>query len=541
MRRTVTRWLRGSKYLLVWPAIPAYRRRARRSLRWRIAGYNLATLVAGLATALVLVGVLAAITAAARNYAAEEPASDARAVANFLVSSGLLATDGAADEGQIRGALESLTTGELALYRAAEVNQFDVRPRQQLKGTSAIALVMKDGQVVSSSGYAGGPASQLVLDAVADGATSLKRLSKSDPGGGLAGVGAYPVTAGAVVVVEKREIQAPRGMAIVRAEIRPVVATVWAGTVIAAIPGAAVATALAIFAARSVGGRVRQLSVAAGELAAGDLSARAKVDGEDEVASLGASFNTMAAQLEQSMGEVTLERERAVRLLDANRQLVANVSHELRTPVALIRGQLEALAEEGEETPRIAMALREIDQLDALVSDLFALASAEAEAAALEATPFDAVACVREALAPMVDLARREAEVSLALELPGRALAVRGDPRRLSAVAQNLVRNGIRHTPAGGIVLVRMEAENARARMEVRDTGAGIAAADLPHVFERFYRGESSGNRESGGAGLGLAIAREFVESMGGAIEVASEPGEGAVFTVWLPLADTGS
>ncbi|MBK7330230.1 MAG: HAMP domain-containing histidine kinase [Dehalococcoidia bacterium] len=270
-------------------------------------------------------------------------------------------------------------------------------------------------------------------------------------------MGAYPVvdsdgTVRAVVIVEKSDIQAPQGArAIVRAEVRPVVMSVWVGSVVAAFPGLAVAVLLAVAAARSVGGRIRDVAGAAESLAGGSLESRVPVRGEDEVASLAGSFNLMAERLQETMASVEAERARAVALLDANRQLVANVSHELRTPVALIRGQVEALEDESPGNPRVEMALRETARLESLVSDLFQLASAEAGALRFDIAPVDLAVVVRESIAPLVELARRDARVAVALEAPQAVLAL-ADSGRLARVIQNLVRNAIRHVPEGGMV-----------------------------------------------------------------------------------------
>jgi signal transduction histidine kinase len=293
---------------------------------------------------------------------------------------------------------------------------------------------------------------------------------------------------------------------------------------------------LAVAAARSVGGRIRDVSKAAESLAAGSLQSRVPVRGEDEVASLSRSFNLMAERLQQTMGSLEEERGRAVALLEANRQLVANVSHELRTPVSLIRGQVEALEEELPGNERALMALREVDRLERLVSDLFQLASAEAGALALEVATVDLAEVVRDAVEPLVEPARREAAVVVVLEAGSRVPA-RADTQRLAGVVQNLVRNAVRHTPEGGLVRVSVAGAADHAAISVADTGPGIGPEDLPHVFERFYRADAARSRDSGGAGLGLAIAREFVEAMGGTVSAESSTGEGATFRILLPRA----
>ncbi|MCC6266948.1 MAG: HAMP domain-containing histidine kinase [Dehalococcoidia bacterium] len=542
----IGRRLRSMRYLLVWPAVTAYRNRAGRSLRWRLAGYNLATLVAGLATALILVGALAAAGASARRYAEEEPADDARVVAAFLVSTGLINPGDRTGTEDLGPVLAALASGQVPLYRGPDRDQFDVRPKQFLQGVSGIAIISPDSEVpeVVAGEFSGAPAAlEAVVAEAREGRTGLRGNSRLDGG---SGVGAYPVvdsdgTVRAVVIVEKSDIQAPQGArAIVRAEVRPVVMSVWVGSIVAAIPGLALAGLLAVAAARSVGGRIRDVAAAAESLAGGSLASRVPVRGEDEVASLAGSFNLMAGRLQETMASVEAERARAVALLDANRQLVANVSHELRTPVALIRGQVEALEEDTPGNPRVEMALRETTRLESLVTDLFQLASAEAGALRFDIAPVDLAVVVRESIAPLVELARRDARVAVALEAPQAVLAL-ADSGRLARVIQNLVRNAIRHVPEGGMVRVVVGASGTMGTISVTDTGAGIALEDMPHVFERFYRGEASRNRDSGGAGLGLAMAKEFVEGMGGAIAVSSPPGEGATFIVSLPLAAADS
>jgi two-component system OmpR family sensor kinase/two-component system sensor histidine kinase BaeS len=535
------RYLRWMRYLLVWPAISAYRRRARRSLRWRLAGYNLATLIVGLAAALTLVGLLTAFGFARRDYAAEEPADDARAVAEFLEALG--AWQGGAEPAlePLGGLIAALASGDVPLYREPGQSQFDLRPRQFLRGVEVIALVTADGTpLVASAQWDGGDGSTgQVFSHAALGSRDLRENSILRERAGSEGTGAYPIFDGervaAVVLIEKSEIQAPQGGAIFRAELRHVLASVWIGSVVAIIPGLALAALLAVFAARSVARPVGELSSAAKELAAGNLDQRVEVRGEDEVASLAASFNTMAGQLQSTLDSLSIERERALGLLDANRQLVANVSHELRTPVALVRGQLEALDEESPGSTRVEMALRETGRLESMVGDLFQLASADANTLSVELAEHDTSAVVREAIEPLRDPAWRESEVSLVIETPPGTHPALMDRERLIRVLQNLARNAIRHTPPGGLVRVDLQPGDSTMAIEVADTGPGIPPDDVPHVFERFYRGDAGRSRETGGAGLGLAIAKEFVEAMGGSIAVQSEPGEGATFTVVLP------
>jgi len=137
--------------------------------------------------------------------------------------------------------------------------------------------------------------------------------------------------------------------------------------------------------------------------------------------------------------------------------------------------------------------------------------------------------------------AAEAADVSLELAANAAAPVVIGDADRLAQVLRNLLSNALRHTPAGGLITVRVEAQSGQVRLQVTDSGTGIAASDLPHVFDRFYRGDKSRSRRGGGAGLGLAIARQLITVHGGTIEVASASGQGTTFTLSLPAAlETG-
>ena len=206
--------------------------------------------------------------------------------------------------------------------------------------------------------------------------------------------------------------------------------------------------------------------------------------------------------------------------------------------MALVRAHIEALAGEPEHLEDYTrIALRETDRLEALVNDLFQLARLESQGVALAHEPFDAGGAVREAVESLAEPARRDAGLTISTDLPPAPLSCVGDRQRLVQVIQNLVRNAVRFTPEGGIILVGAHAEADRVALTVRDTGLGIAPVDLPHVFDRFYRSEQSRNRSHGGAGLGLSIARQLIGAMGGEIVVDSELGEGTVFTIRLPAA----
>jgi signal transduction histidine kinase len=253
-------------------------------------------------------------------------------------------------------------------------------------------------------------------------------------------------------------------------------------------------------------------------------------------------------RLAEARLQAASERQRAERADQSRRELIVNVSHELRTPIASIRAHIESLTMRDDARtldPEVARYLevidRETERLSALVDDLLAVARAEAGELKLTVGPVSVgqvVHHVREALAPM---ARRQRKVVLMERMPAGTLPlVLADGDRLAQVMMNLVRNAVAYTPEGGMVSIEAAADGPdRVALTVADTGIGIPRDDLDRVFDRFYRTDASRTRSTGGFGLGLSIARDLVEAMGGTITVESEVGSGSRFTVNLPVAPT--
>jgi signal transduction histidine kinase len=242
------------------------------------------------------------------------------------------------------------------------------------------------------------------------------------------------------------------------------------------------------------------------------------------------------------------ERGKAQRAEQSRRDLIINVGHELRTPTASILGHVESIlltldAPDGHVPPDtlrtyLGIVQREAERLSSLVDDLLAVARAERAELQLVFGPVDAAEVIHEVHQALAPLARRERQVMLVHEEQPGLPPLLADRQRLSQVLLNLVRNAITYTPPGGIVSIALRrADHDRLLLTVADTGSGIAPADLQRVFERFYRADASRARSSGGFGLGLAIARDLVEAMGGTITAESVVGEGTSFHVWLPLA----
>ncbi|WP_030257413.1 sensor histidine kinase [Streptomyces violens] len=303
--------------------------------------------------------------------------------------------------------------------------------------------------------------------------------------------------------------------------------TLAAAPTVAVAVGVALAAILgALLLSRAVLRPIRALTLAARGLGDGELGQRVPVSGRDEIAELGRAFNRMADSLQA--GE---ERQR---------RLTGDIAHELRTPLANLRGYLEAL-QDGvvEPTPELLASLHEEAMLQQrIVDDLQDLALAEAGALTYHRADVD----LRDLLDTCRTAHRAQAEsagVALELAAPQPTYTV-ADADRLRQVIGNLVGNAIRATAPGGTVTLALASRDDLAVLQVRDTGTGIAAEDLPHLFDRFWRADAARGRATGGSGLGLSIARQIVHDHRGTIEVASTVGVGTVFTVTLPLGHGG-
>ncbi|HHL40783.1 MAG TPA: HAMP domain-containing protein [Deltaproteobacteria bacterium] len=270
---------------------------------------------------------------------------------------------------------------------------------------------------------------------------------------------------------------------------------------------------------------VDAITTMARRIGAENLNERLHIDGpKDEIGRLAETFNDMIGRLERSFRQI--------------KQFTADASHELRTPLTVLKGEIEVAlrsnASAAELRTILESALEEIDRLSHIVQNLLMLARSDKNGHMLAArVRFDAtVASVVE------NIKKRGADRGVSIT--GDSLApvtVMGDAYMLGQLVYNLLENAVKYTPAGGMVNVCLEEKNGSAILTVRDTGCGIAEEDLPHVFDRFYRVDKARTREVGGAGLGLSICKEIVESMKGTIEVRSVYGKGSVFTVRLPLA----
>ncbi|MDN3357291.1 HAMP domain-containing sensor histidine kinase [Actinomadura sp. DC4] len=266
---------------------------------------------------------------------------------------------------------------------------------------------------------------------------------------------------------------------------------------------------------------LRALTLAAQRITGGDLSVKVRVGGRDEIGRLSSAFNDMA--------------EARVRMEALRKTMVSDIAHELRTPLSNVRGWLEAV-EDGISNPDeelVSSLLEEALLLQRVIDDLQDLAMADA--GQLRLHPEDVR--LGDVLAQVAAAHRAragEADVALTVRVED-DVDVHADPVRLRQVVGNLVSNALRHTPPGGTITVHGRRDGEWIQIDVTDTGSGIDAADLPHVFDRFWRAEKSRTRQAGGSGLGLPIVRKLAETHGGTVTAASEPGRGSTFTVKLP------
>ncbi len=268
---------------------------------------------------------------------------------------------------------------------------------------------------------------------------------------------------------------------------------------------------------------IKVLSATAKKLGQGDFTQRVQIKNQGDVGELARTFNSMAGDLERT------EKLR--------QNMVADVAHELRTPLSNVSGYLEAIRDEVVKPDKetIASLTDEVNLLSRLVDDLQELALADAGELKLFRQSEDVSLLIgRCALAIQTRIA--EKGLQLALDIPGNLPPVFIDYQRIKQVLLNLLANAITHTASGGTIKVSARQEDKWIKVNVEDNGEGIAGADLPNVFERFFRADKSRARNSGGSGLGLTIVKRIVEAHQGRIEVQSEPGKGSLFSFTLPV-----
>jgi Signal transduction histidine kinase len=292
-----------------------------------------------------------------------------------------------------------------------------------------------------------------------------------------------------------------------------------------------VSLVVGVLAARRMTTPLARLRRASSRLAQGQLDERAPRSDIVEIDDLAQQFNVMADRLSESLRLLEADRDRL-------RDFVADVSHELRTPIAALRAftelQRDGQIDEATRREFLDRSGEQISRLEWMTTNLLDLSRIDAGIFPLDMRPGDLRDPIRSVVEAHAELAEQRG-VSLVSEVPPAPVMLRFDRERIVQLLTNLVGNGLKFTPRGGEVRVTLTDPPEGALLEVRDAGPGIPAAELPHVFERFFRGTNVGDARASGSGLGLAIARSIVEMHGGQIEVASAIGEGSAFTVRLP------
>lgn len=290
-------------------------------------------------------------------------------------------------------------------------------------------------------------------------------------------------------------------------------------TLISAIVAIGIALVLGSVLAYTMTRSLRELTAATKELAGGKLGAQVKVRSRDELGDLAASFNQMSSELEYST--------------QLRRKMTADIAHDLRTPLSVMMGYTEALSDgKLDASPEIFRVMHtETLHLSHLVDDLKTLSLADARELPLNPQMISAADLLLRVESSYRVQAEKK-EISLQVELQPDLPEIEVDVDRMAQVLGNLVSNALRYTPAGGEIRLKAEQAGGIVILSVADNGAGIAAEDLPYIFERSFRGDRARQQVEGETGLGLAIAKSLVEAQGGTLAVESQMGKGTRFTL---------
>jgi len=302
-----------------------------------------------------------------------------------------------------------------------------------------------------------------------------------------------------------------------------------------------ISIAFGYFLSSTISQQLEILASGAQQLSEGDFSTRVPVQGQDEIAQLSQAFNEMAARLEGAA-----ENEKA--LDEARRNLVAWASHDLRTPLTSLRVMIDALTDGVVDDPEtvsryLNQSQAEITRMSKLIDDLFELAQLDSGYLKLDYEWIDLSDLISDTLESFAARANSR-DVTLEGTVDPEIDLVWAAPEKLSRILDNLLSNALRYTTKSGTIYLGANIEAGSTLIRVQDTGTGISPEDLPHLFDRFYRGEKSRTREKGpdgGVGLGLAIVKGLVEAHGGEIKVKSEPGQGTAFSFTIPGHGTDS
>jgi heavy metal sensor kinase len=413
-------------------------------------------------------------------------------------------------------AADYTSTGGESGFRDATDASLAGLPRDE----SAAQLLTSDGTVAASSGASVGR--RPMIDAasrasVLGGATTDGTATLGSGAGSPYRVFAMPYTRGA----------APEAL-VVATSLADVEETVHSLLLLFMVGGVVALTAAAaggVWLARTALSPVAKMTDQAAEIGLHELGERVAVPHtSDELHRLAVTLNSMLERLQRGV--------------EQERRFVSDASHELRTPLAVMRSEIDVSLSAPDLTPDarevLESAREETERMAKIVGDLLTLARLDEGELPMRREPVDLTELAARVVSTMRPLADR-AEVSLELA-GGSGVVVDADPARIAEVVSNLVDNAVKYSGAGGSVRVITRRSGSSGELEVGDTGPGISAESLPHVFDRFFRADPSRSRDAGGSGLGLAICREIAEAHGGRVWATSEPGAGSGFFVALPL-----
>lgn len=296
----------------------------------------------------------------------------------------------------------------------------------------------------------------------------------------------------------------------------------------AAIGAATVSLLLGVVLSRTLTRPLRDLTAATRAIAQGDLTYKVRVRSRDEIGELASSFNLMSDELGRAQ--------------ELRRQMTADIAHELRTPISVILGHVDAL-EEGvlpASSETFGILREETGRLERLVEDLRTLSRADAGELTLTPRTVHPQTLLEQAIAAHRPLTL-ERGVTMHIEAVGDIPELNVDPDRMAQVLGNLLNNALRYSPQGGRITLRARSTNGEVELQVEDSGTGLPPEALDRIFDRFYRTDPSRQRESGGSGLGLPIARSILEMHGGRIWAESEPGKGTRIVIRLPVWDAAT
>jgi signal transduction histidine kinase len=293
-----------------------------------------------------------------------------------------------------------------------------------------------------------------------------------------------------------------------------------------------IAMAIGLFLSSALTDRIHLINRAAQAVSRGELNVRIDAKGRDEVSQLARAFNDMTAQLQAAQ----LQQRR---LDEMRKNLIAWVSHDLQTPLASMQVIIEALADRVVTDPLteqryLSTLQKNIRDLSELIDDLFQMTQLDAGGLPLDLNHASLLDLLSDTLESFQAQASQQG-IALSASIAPQVGMVTMDTARIGRVLNNLISNALRHTKSGGQVQLVAERQAGLVRIKVMDSGEGIAPEDLPYVFDQFYRGEKSRSRQTGGAGLGLAIARGIIQAHGGEISVESQLGSGSTFCFTLP------